>query len=293
MPWLPAHQAHAIERVSVTFQFAEPVPSKAWQALLNRASVDLPVQGFNVSLDEMEFNFAQAPNLVGVPQMNAFVIGPDGLVVPQGQPQTGVGGKTFRRVSGDSVQEEVSLLRTRFIYATTLYDRWAGCKKRIANVLGLYLSTALNSVDTSLIKLEYWDRFVSEESGSNAVFAQLFRQNSKHVPEFVFDMGELWHNHVGYFVQTHAAAKRLINVNLDAIDLEERDAVNPSIRFQRRSVGIYTMVQDTVRQDASPSDIDATIVALDGMHAILKDVLADVISEEAARLISLDAKAQS
>ncbi|MFG1246028.1 TIGR04255 family protein [Xanthobacter flavus] len=292
MPWLPAHQAHAIERVSVTFQFAEPVPSKAWQALLNRASVDLPLQGFNVSLDEMEFNFPQASNFPGVPQMNAFVFGPDGLV-PQGQPQTGVGGKTFRRVSGDSVQEEISLLRTRFIYATTLYDRWAGCKKRIANVLGLYLSAVLSSVDISLIKLEYWDRFVSEESGSNAVFAQLFRQDSKHVPEFIFDMHELWHTHVGYFLHTHDVAKRLINVNLDAIDLEERDATNPSIRLQRRSVGIYTMVQDTVRQDAPPSDIDATMVALDGMHAILKDVLADVISEEAARLISLDAKAQS
>ncbi|MFG1433433.1 hypothetical protein V5F44_21340, partial [Xanthobacter sp. V2C-8] len=139
---------------------------------------------------------------------------------------------------------------------------------------------------------EYWDRFTCDDSESKISFSDLFRENSRHVPDFVFNADDLWHSHVGYFSDPGLSDRRLVNINLDAITLESRDASPHQTKTRRRSVGIYTMAQDTLNPSTSPSDAEGALRALDAMHTLLKSVLADVISEKAANLISLNAGSQ-
>ena len=50
------------------------------------------------------------------------------------------------------------------------------------------------------------------------------------------------------------------------------------------------MTQDTFAPDKSPAHAREIISTLDEMHTILKSVLADVITDQAARRISLNAR---
>ncbi len=148
MRWQPAHEAHAIERVSLTFQFAEGVPSKPWQPLLNAASLDLPKRGFNATVDEHEINLPQivaAAGLQGQPAGFPIMLTPGG---PGTQPaQVMVIGRNFQVVNGSQIREEVQIHRNRFVYTASVYDGWASYRTRATSLLSSYLDKVLPLVN--------------------------------------------------------------------------------------------------------------------------------------------------
>ncbi len=294
MRWRLAHEDHAIERVSVTFQFAEPVPSKPWQRLLNAATLRLPENGFNSTSDDVELNLAQLVMPGGGPfsQGGALVIGPGGAIIGAGQPGAPPStGRTFRVVGGNEVREEVSLHRHQVVYSTTLYDRWTSYKERMLALLSPLLDQSLPVVNLGTIKLEYWDRFVFMEAAEGADYRDLLRSGSRHLPSFPFDRNDLWHSHIGYFTQPGLSAKRLLNLNIDVMDLvEAQNTLTAQAPQARRSVGIYSMAQDTIAPDRTPASAAETQSTLDEMHAVLKETLADVVTDETAERISLKGK---
>lgn len=265
MRWLPAHKDHAIERVATSFKFREALASKSWQRLLTAATVSFQQRGFNSS--DVQVGFGQP-----IP----------GIQIAMAP------GRVFRAITGNEVHEEVTLAADGFVYSTVLYDSWSRYKHRVMELLGIPLDLALSVVDLASIKLEYWDKFVFEGEPEEADYSELLRPASKHLPHFVFKAKQLWHSHIGYFVETGSSETRLINLNVDVLDLSDSQSrpANAS-PTPRRSTGIYSMAQDGVLKDQSPNKASETTSTLDEMHTILKEILADVISGQAAQRISL------
>lgn len=176
-----------------------------------------------------------------------------------------------------------------FLFTTTHYGGWASLRSRLADALNNHLSVALNTVNVAAIKVEYWDRFVSEDPADVADYKELLNASSKYIAGFGFDTAGLWHSHIGLFVEPGSSEKRLINLNVDVVDITEAPDVEEAtgVPAQKRSVGIYSMVQDTMSPSAPFETIDGAYSTLEEMHTILKVVLADAITGAAADRISL------
>lgn len=150
---------------------------------------------------------------------------PAGHPIVGAQPISGVAARTFRSLVGSQVWEEISLSPTRFVYLSTRYDHWLPFRQRAYDLLETVLDQALQVVDLPIIKVEYWDRFTFDGQPSEVNYRDLLNQQSKYMPSFYFDLGELWHSHVGLFVPATQRGKRLINLNVDAFDFA--DAATP------------------------------------------------------------------
>ena len=241
MRWRPAHDAHAIERVSLNFELAELLPTKPWQSLLNEGTELFPKLGLRTTIEEAgstRFVFPGGP--LGTP----FIMSPD--LTPDSDAPTM--GRVFRHMVAGRVHEEVSLYRNRISYSTSTYGRWQGFRERARELLASLLDQALPLENLSTIRLEYWDRFVFEGSLDEVDYKQLLRQDSRYVPSFPFSTNENWHSHVGYFSPDREAFKRLININIDMIDVTEpsQPGAPATMQVQRRSAGIYSMAQDRI-----------------------------------------------
>jgi uncharacterized protein (TIGR04255 family) len=289
MRWQPAHDAHAIERVSLTFELAELIPTKPWQSLLNAGTELFPKLGLGTTIEE-----AGATRFVftGGPMGTPFVMSNDMTLNSEASTR----GRVFRRMEGGQIREEVSLYRNRFTFSTASYSRWLDFKERTAELLRSTLDQALPLVNLVAIRLEYWDRFVFSGSMSEVNYEELLRRGSPYVPDFPFSTSENWHSHVGYFVPDgEASSKQLINLNIDMIDLTEAapPESSPTMPVQRRSAGIYSMAQDRINPSASPADFGGTISNMEELHTILKDVLSEVLTDETQKRIALRAGDES
>jgi uncharacterized protein (TIGR04255 family) len=276
LTWLPAHEAHAIERVSVTFQLPEPTPTKPWLSSLEKATSQFAIAGFG-STDGVDIN---------LPVGGALPVQPVGAFQPAAPAP--LSGRLFQRVIDGQVFESVEFHRSRLIYFTTRYERWDDFKKRSLDLIGSYLDEFLQFTSINALKLEYWDRFTFDGPQDAPNYGELLRRDSRHVPGFCLDQTNLWHAHVGYFSPAQKHEKRLINLNLDAIDLAAAPTNGGGTAELRRSVGIYSMALDSYGAE-SPNSAAEAVLKADEQHTILKALLKDVITEPMVERISLNA----
>ena len=299
MRWRPAHEAHAIELSSATFQFGEPVPAKLWLALLEDISTKASSSGFNVRFDGVEFGIEfrmppATPELQFPGQVSPLPSAMPGGVVPLPIPSTDdvPTGRILRATDGGGFREQLQLHRGHFTYTLSRYVGWSSFADRVRNLLAPALDRVLQLVNLSIVKLEYWDRFIFAGPASEAKYDELLRVGSCYLPGFPADTTELWHSHVGLFVPSGTSSRRLINLNVDVIDLA--DSAGPSQPpVPQRSVSVYSMAQDALPPGNSPGAYDEAACTLDDLHGVLKKVFAEVITSEAAQRIALTLRLQS
>ena len=296
MSWRPAHDAHAIERTGIAFQFAEPIPTKRWQALLNEVAIAATANGFNSIVEE--FELPMPPVLMGppapgiVPNLPLFVGGVLGqpaigqAAFPPFAPNPG-NGRSFRLIQGSEVREEFSLHRQRFAYASNRYDRWRSFKGRVQSALEVPLDDVLRMVNLAAIKLEYWDRFIFEGALTDVDYGELLQTGSSHLPAFPATTHELWHSHVGYFSPSEFADRRLVNANVDIIDILDPPPTTDRQFTKKRSAGVYSMAQDAAWRNSAPATFSEASTVLDDLHALLKTVLGTIVTPAMAERIAL------
>jgi len=117
-------------------------------------------------------------------------------------------------------------------------------------------------------------------------YSSLIKDKSTLIPTFVRDIKDLFHVHVGFFSPAAVDVKRLINVNVDALDIAV-PSVEPAERPVKRSVGIYTMAQDQMVDPSQIAGAESIYSNLTEQHDALKALLGDVISAETAERIGL------
>lgn len=276
MPWSPAHEAHAIERVSASIFFSEAVPTKGWAVISAKAQVAFQNAGFTTITPPI------ATPVPGLGQPFQIMIGPNGVQTAGGE------GRIYQVLDGVDLREEVHLFRDRLVYNATRYAGWASFWGRIESLI-LPLFEDFNAlVNPSIAKLEYWDRFNFDGNPSDVNFRELISPISKYMPAFLAESTDLVHAHIGYFDAAPAGHKRLVNANADAIDL-----MVPSSEGELkpvRSLGLYSLVQDQLTQDrGSVFGKPELISTFDELHTTLKDVVGDIITSDMADRISLKA----
>lgn len=286
MRWQPAHETHSIERVVVSLTLAEPLPSKGWQKVLDDAGRTLPSLDFHPVPD----NLAPSPGLGMAAGQFEIMIGPQGVSFGAPPSSSAPVARSFQRVVDGQVQSQLHLTRTTLSLTTSYYERWSAFEDLLLATGAEALSFALDVSSLRTLKLEVWDRFVFDGEAAETDFSELLAADSPFVPRFVSGTPNLWHSHIGFFAPPGSSAQRLINLNLDVVDVAGPQSAElaPGIVEPRRSLGIYTMAQDTLHEDGGPDSIKSVGASLGEMHRALNDLLLAVITSDAARRISLE-----
>lgn len=283
MSWRLAHEKHAIERVALTLIFVEPIPHRLWVDILDAATKSLPALGLDTIFDTPVVNIGIGQPNFAIPtgvRLDAMAVGEAHV----GQP---LGGRIFRSRAAPSAHEEINLSRDAFVYQTGLYNRWGDFKQRAFSLIGPSFDSARTQVDVRQVKLEYWDRFVFEGTREEVTYAGLLSADSPYLPRFQNEATSLWHAHIGQFVAPGRSARRLINLNIDALDLRDAATSPDTAATAQRSVGIYTLAQDDLRADGSSVDSQDINPTIDEMHAVLKEVFRQTVTDEIATRVSL------
>ena len=257
MAWRAIHEAHAIDRVRVILQFNEALNDK----LLQKAV--LPTKE---KYRELEFETVERAE--GAVQ--TFVITQDGT--PLQPPERK--GWVFKR--GNTI-EEAGFRDSVFGYVSTEYGRWENLEIRFWDIFRDALTVALESVDLTHIKLEYWDRFVFDGDPATADARHLLEGVDPSVPSASISGVTLWHSHAGWF-EERDGTPILINRNFDAIDQIIEGKTH-------RVLNILTLVDLRPQGPMAVSDVTS---ALNYLHNRALLLFGASIKEDIRRAIGLD-----
>lgn len=219
MGWKPIHEAHAIDRVRILVQFNSPLTDK----ILTKAAAP-------ATSKFQELGFEQLLRAESTIQGFMISVQPGPIV-----PEIAQNGWVLKRSSAGLLTEEAGFRDGVFGYMSTEYGRWENLATRFWDVFESPLSIALDSVDISSIKLEYWDRFVFDGQPASANLRDLLVTVDPVIPESAVSGASLWHSHSGWF-ENHNENLVLVNRNIDVID-------EPSAEGPRRHCNIFTLVE--------------------------------------------------
>jgi hypothetical protein len=276
MPWKPANAVHAIDRALIKFEFGA-LPTKAFEKVFSL-----------VKSASEPYDFT---DIVSVQNAQAFhiVADADGTNLV---PQPGVTSRRLRRLDTDgNVIEEIICSPSFLAFSISRYESWASIASKMPPCLSAavsYIQEDIHNVDA--VRLEYWDRFVQEVDGDEA----LLNPNTKLIPASFEKVVGSWHSHAGFF-HLEGERRTLININVDVIS--EIDAEANSLVASQLSEGVsalcrmYSLALVTPKSTSTFKDFDQCMEAANDAHELLKAAIGDVINPALAARIKLNAKA--
>lgn len=216
MSFKPINDDHAVQSVAFSIIFEKSLGQGVIQDVQSQHHLWLP-----------DLPAAQTPQIFGIE------FGPAGAV-----PMKGHGIEfSYLRPNGTPAWQ----LRFDGNMATiecTRYTRW----ERVWEMGQRHLLTLLKAITESglaedasvaAISLNYLDQFVGKPAEND--FAALF-VNSAHLPSAIFDFGDIWHTHSGWFDKMSDLGPILNNLNVDtnfAADKEGRPVVAGIMHLQQ------------------------------------------------------------
>jgi uncharacterized protein (TIGR04255 family) len=265
MPFVPAHEAHAIDKASATISLGGPsVQSDDWlKILLTTAELG------------KSRKFTHFTEGVGA-TFSVVHTDPAGGWPIEARTQMHSVGAGFRRQSADG-RSLVEFLVNRNEVRIDLfaYVRWTGFRALILDIAQTILPTFPSQSVVGQIKLEYWDRFVdADEQGK---WADVFRSDGRLAP-WTTASNQHWHSYMGWFDVT-AARKRLVNLHIDTAD-------EPVERGTRRAARVYTSTS-TYGDNFGVADRQGLEERLNDLHQLSKAALGDVLSNSMQSAITL------
>lgn len=258
----PILPAHAIERCAATIMFDQPLPQKPFERLLADFTLrlsEIRLKPAATSGANIEFDAARGQITVN----------------PHGQSQV--------YISIDNTSQLI-LFPNMVSWHTTKYVRWAPFRGEYERFLFPLLKTFIEVVSVTKVKLEYWDRFIWTGSPSEIDPWLLLNKNNGLLANSAVRPGTAWHSHCGWFEQLKEKNRRLVNVNIDVVDLIQ------SGRPTTPSIGIYTMMQDDLERGDEASTLNIVSESLTNLHEVLKGLFASIILDTIADRIALKAE---
>lgn len=273
--FVPFNDAHAIVASSVTVQFAAPIPDEARPNLRSKVHALGREMGFGIPAPFYNTSVTFDSSRVGV-----FFNYPTAGIVE-------TSGLSFGRLDEDGVAVERFTSALDHIHImTNSYIRWGPFFKKASEFIERIYDVYADNLVFAATKVEYWDRFDFRSDGQPSIKA-LIRPSCPWLSSSLTEESEGAHCHSGRFDRLDDKLRRLTNVRVDYGDYPGRDGVNT------RSAIIYTMLQDaanapgyaeTGRNAYTAADV---LCMLDKQHLALKDLLRDIITEQAAARIGL------
>lgn len=262
MGWKPVHEAHAIDRVRVLIEFSSPLSEKQ----LNKFTAPITENFRDFGFDQIARAESTIQNIV-LPPVGA------GPITQQAQ-----NGWVLKRTASKQLVEEAGFRDGVFGYMSTEYGRWENLASRFWDIFEHALTAAIDTVDVSLIKLEYWDKFIFAGAPADANLSALLANTDPAIPLEVLSGASLWHSHVGWF-ESHQNSMVLINRNFDVVDEHLADQV-------RRACNIFTLVE--LRQPREVSSTREVREILEHLHKRSLLLFGSSISEDQRANIGLN-----
>jgi len=275
--WQPFREAHAIEIVGAAVTLTEPLNDTLLRKALRIAD---QVSSKN--------NLLQRTLLTGI-QVKVQ----QGVVLPSAAaPANGISFKRTVMEEGPSghivtvAAEELVVDRQAVVFRSRRYDRWKQFKQVLFELVPPVLDGLLASAAAGNARLEYRDRFTYSDDPSKAPVDELLRKGSPFIAEHVFDVAYPWHSHTGMFVHSEGVARRLVQIAIDATDLDA-----PGVDGMKRSIAIMTGIQDNfhpVDLQTDDQSSDMIMRRFEGLHDYSKDIFRKLITDAVAKRIGLD-----
>jgi uncharacterized protein (TIGR04255 family) len=274
--WQPHREAHAIEIVAAALTFTEPLTD----ALLRKALRAADGVTARVKL-------TQRDAIAGL----QFNVQPGGSPRVESTPTMGI---SFKRTEIETnhlgtVQtvavEELAVDRQSLVFRSRRYERWKQFTERANELLQPILSVLLDSTSVQSIRLEYRDRFTHAGKAKEAKTEELLRVGSPLIAPHVFEEPNMWHSHTGMFVDSDSVERRLIQINVDAVDVQL-----PGNDFMSRSIAIMTGIQDHFRIGGIDDEDQQTafvVGRLEDMHELSNALFRRLICDEVCNRIGL------
>jgi uncharacterized protein (TIGR04255 family) len=202
--------------------------------------------------------------------------------VVSGQPgstsTSGPAGHTFSRQGPAGTARALEVQRNRAVGQVNDYTRWAPVWKEVKNWFST-IGSIIGDRQITHVGLQYNDVFHWRGDPDSLDLKKVFSENSTLLPRNVFTLKGLWHSHHGYFVD------RLKPVNHQLL---ENINVNLQDELGQRSIVITTvhkaLVADIRGWDQMSTKIDEL---MEDLHSRNKDILKNLLSDEAAKSITL------
>ena len=257
----PIFPKHAIERCAVTYGFRSVLPEKLFTALKGRHAAAVESAGFTqqpgtgLNIDLVTGRVSSAAGSMpmifnSVDGASAFVIAPNAL--------------TFQ---------------------TTRYVRWSQFQAGLEQVVVPVLNEFLTAVGGATIRLEYSDCFIWDGSWDNFDSGKLLSSESDLVIGASRKFKGEWHSNSGWFEDMGMDRRRLLNVNVAAVQRQRQDgSMHPALT-------ILTLGMDQTNQGVAGDLFDSSEHAnhfLEKLHGDLKVLLSRVISTHMANTIGLN-----
>ncbi|AYY97670.1 TIGR04255 family protein [Burkholderia multivorans] len=167
------------------------------------------------------------------------------------------------------------------------YDRWKNVKPKALSLLRPFVDAALKAgAQIKAIGLQYQDAFKLPGGISPEVTGQLFRRDSRWIPDHMFEEPSYWHCHQGWFSKGPDQRRVLNNITTDISDIN--GACFARIGGQHR---VFATSFDAKSEHALvASDIDRV---LDCLHDENKTVINGMLSDIALESIGCTARGTS
>jgi uncharacterized protein (TIGR04255 family) len=265
MDWEPAHADHSIDSVNVSFTFAEPIDTDAFDEVVIAVRRAATVHNFSKRIESQEP--ADQPSLPTVPGQ------PINLSINLGTMMRRV---AFQRPAEDVVASEFSIGSKSLTMWTVRYRRWVNFFAELADLFSAVDSVWPLSARVKTIRLQYVDRFVSIPGG-----ASHFEVIAREMPNFLVipqrDPTAAFHVHNGWFdYDTLPGVRILTNINIDSGDVRNQPNGQRFVTFLTlmQYESLYSFLQDPLDQTAA-------------LHRGLKNLFRQLISPEAAARVGL------
>lgn len=269
----PIHDGHAIEQVQIAVNFHAPILDDAAFAASRKAVLQF-------------HNNELFPAKADLRTLSISLVtgGSDPVMSPQSDGPQGL--RLTRTSNAGVVEKEFRFERTSLTFRTTIYRGWADMWGEAKRYFEAVLSVVGSDVMLASVTLSFVDKFNHQDTPTFSA-KSLLSTASKFVPPFVFELQDMFHCHTGAFLYPDAQTRRLLNVNIDSF-------ANPAEDGVQRGVNISTIATDMFDQaDLDPTKLPVhsampfVIDRMDLLHAYLKDVIGDVLSEPMSRRIGL------
>ncbi|GGN51464.1 hypothetical protein GCM10011349_24040 [Novosphingobium indicum] len=169
----------------------------------------------------------------------------------------------------------------------TRYTRWErvwqmGQRHLLTLITAITESGLADEAGIAAISLQYLDQFVGEPAEND--FGALFTK-SAYLPSAIFDFGDIWHTHSGWFDKMSALGPILNNLNVDtnfAADKSERPVVAGIMHLQQLRYEQKLSLNDFIGSQAGVFD---DVMKL--LHDNNKSLIASLLVPEMASRIGI------
>lgn len=207
--WKLLNRENAIEGVSASIRFSEPVSSMVLGKLIRHVEPLAKAEGF---IDKEPVQIVQFQISNSGPDIRPAASG--GVALQQRSVDRDVTGNVGIRLKRQLICQADSLHLQLLVY-TDWETEW----KRVRRLLIEALNIACGVVPVAALRLEYVNRFIFDAQPEMAKAADLLNP-SKMVAPHIFEAENLWHSHTGRFGAVENQRRLLTQVNADMQSLE-------------------------------------------------------------------------